>query len=49
MNERERATGECDCGAIIYGAGIYCDGCTKARMEQRNEEMRHIFHEERER
>lgn len=27
MSERERATGECECGAIIYGPGIYCDGC----------------------
>jgi hypothetical protein len=38
MSERHQATGYCDCGAIIYGPGIYCDGCTKARAEQRNEE-----------
>ena len=27
MSERERATGECVCGEIIYGPGIHCYGC----------------------
>jgi len=29
MSERERATGECDCGNIIYGPGVRCEVCSK--------------------
>ena len=49
MFERERATGECECGDIVYGAGIYCENCLRFMDVERSEEMRHIFHEERER
>ena len=35
MFERERATGECECGAIIYGPGVRCDACHRLWIERR--------------
>jgi len=35
--ERQRATGECDCGAVIYGFGVCCDSCNRLRLEWRED------------
>ena len=42
MMERERATGECECGAIIYGPGIYCDGCRISLREWRKDDRPYV-------
>ena len=39
MSERQRATGECDCGAVIYGKGDKCDGCRIGNIERKLVEL----------
>lgn len=43
--ERKQASGECDCGKVVYGAKTTCDDCRHQRKASRDE-ARDIWRED---